>query len=184
MVERVLEESYGLRIDSIEKAAEGAGSNTYFICSDNEKYVLKNPDNSSINNPELEPELCEFLLNEGIYASKFIRNRNGEYITRVDNQIYHMQKHINGIVHELNRAPDWLMIESAELLGKIHTVLEEYKPLPEGIGKGFFEFMTPERAKDSYLSSLDIARDGNKVVNVSDLEYRIQLMDRFPIKKY
>ena len=38
------------------------------------------------------------------------------------------------------------MLESAELLGKIHQVLRAYPALPEGIGAAFFANMTPRRA--------------------------------------
>ena len=51
-----------------------------------------------------------------------------------------------------------LLFESAELLGRIHEVLKKYPTkLPEGIGKKFFEFMTPQKAIESYSRSLDIA---------------------------
>lgn len=53
-------------------------------------------------------------------------------------RVFHVQKFIEGKVYEPNSAPDWLMKESAEILGKIHTALKDYEGLNVGIGNDFF----------------------------------------------
>ncbi len=47
----------------------------------------------------------------------------------------------------MNAAPDWFMLQSPLLLGRIHNELHKYKELPMGIGDEFFRYMTPENAK-------------------------------------
>lgn len=181
MIKTIVESQYKLKVLNYEKLSVGAGSNTYIIYTDQGKYILKNPNLNDINNPNLEPDLCEFLLRKGIRVSEFIKNIEGKYICEVSNNIFHLQKFINGINYELNTAPDWLMVESARLLGKIHTALEGYTLLPEGIGEGFFIFMTPHSAKKSYEATLKIAIMNKDNEIARDLEYRIELMERFPI---
>lgn len=35
-------------------------------------------------------------------------------------------------MYDLNTAPDWLLTESAQMLGKIHTVLRDYQAVTSG----------------------------------------------------
>ena len=87
-------------------------------------------------------------------------------------------------MYDLNAAPDWLLTESAQMLGKIHAVLKEYTGLPTGIGANFFKYMTPDRALESYKKSLAIAQSRGEQENIADLKYRIELMQRFPAYKF
>lgn len=180
-MKQLLKEKYGLEPLYIKKSAIGAGSDTYFVtCTDGE-YVVKYPASSEINHPEQEPELCEYLLSKGIPVCQFLRNRDGRFLTAdKTGRIFHVQKFIEGTVFDLNAASDWLLAESAQMLGKIHTALHDYPGLPEGIGADFFQYMTPERALVSYRRSLEIAKSNGDTENVRDLEYRIGLMQRFP----
>lgn len=176
----ILKEQYGLTVREVRKSAVGAGSDTYFITCDEGKFVVKHPSASEINHPEQEPQLCEFLLARGIPACQFLRNRQGSFLTQSSQGMFHVQRFIEGTMYDLNAAPSWLLTASAEMLGRIHAALRDYEGLPEGIGNGFFQYMTPARGKESYLRSLAIAKENGDAVNASDLEYRIALMDRFP----
>ena len=119
---KILNEHYDLTLLSAEKASVGTGSDTYFINCTNGKYVVKYPSVSEMNNPSAEPELCNYLLEKGISVCRFIKNNDGSYISADKNgRIFHVQKFIDGKLYDMNTAPDWLMKESAETLGKIHT---------------------------------------------------------------
>ena len=87
-------------------------------------------------------------------------------------------------MYDLNTAPDWLLTESAQMLGKIHTALRDYQELSVGIGADFFEYMTPDRASESYKNSLTIAECRNDTEIITDLQYRIDLMQRFPAYEF
>lgn len=180
-MEQLLEKHYDLHPLSWEKSRVGAGSDTFFVTCREGKYVVKYPAVSHINHPEAEPELCEYLLRQGIPACRFLKNRDGGYLTRdASGRQFHVQRFFDGRMYELNAAPEWLMTASGELLGKIHTALRDYTGLPEGIGKGFFRHMTPENALRSYRRSLETAQSRGDGDIVSDLQYRIGLMERFP----
>lgn len=181
----LLKQNYDLDLRFVEKSTVGAGSDTYFgICNEG-KFVVKYPAASEINHPEAEPELCEYLLENGIPVCQFLRNKDGGYLTMDGNcRQFHVQRFIEGKVYDLNTAPDWLLTESAQMLGKIHAALRDYTGPPTGIGADFFQYMTPERALESYRCSLTIARNRGDLENAADLEYRIGLMERFPAYEF
>lgn len=181
MIKEILSDKYGLVADTIEKTSVGAGSDTYFISSGNNKYVLKFPADSQMNTPKLEPDLCDYLIKKGLPVCQFIRNRDGRFISSDDTgRIFHLQKYIEGKMYEWNTAPEWLLRQSAQMLGKIHTALKSYNGLPTGIGADFFRYMTPQNALNSYKNSLETAKRNNDTAVVHDLEYRIEQMMDFP----
>lgn len=177
----LLSKCYSLTVLSAEKSSVGAGSDTYFVNCTNGKYVVKFPSVSEINNPEAEPKLCDFLFENGISVCRFIKNNDDAYITADENgRLFHVQEFIDGTLYDWNAAPDWLLKESAETLGKIHTALKDYNGLPIGIGADFFQYMTPENALRSYENTLETARKNGDTEIETDLLYRIELMKRFP----
>lgn len=181
----LLKHHYGLDAIRLEKSSVGAGSDTYFVICTDGKYVVKYPAASEINHPGAEPELCEYLLEKGVPACQFLRNKDGYFLTKDEiGRQFHVQRFIEGKVYDLNTAPDWLLAESAQMLGKIHTALKGYASLPTDIGSDFFKFMTPERTLASYERSLTIAQSRGDSEIIEDLKYRIGLMQRFPNYKF
>lgn len=184
-MKKLLKSHYGLELLSMEKSDLGAGSDTFFVTCTDGKYVVKYPASSEINHPEAEPVLCEYLLAHGIPVCQFLRNREGHFLTTDESgRQFHVQRFIQGKMYDLNTAPDWLLTESAQMLGKIHVALLDYKELPVGIGADFFKYVTPDRASESYKKSLIIAESRGETENAADLEYRIGLMQRFPAYEF
>ncbi|MBQ7943288.1 MAG: phosphotransferase [Lachnospiraceae bacterium] len=184
-MEKLLLEEYGLEVTALEKSAVGAGSDTWFVTCKDGRYVMKYPCESEINHPEQEPMLCEYLLKCGIPACQFLKNKHDEYLSK-DSQgrVFHVQRFIEGRMCEWNTAPKWLLMQSAAMLGRIHTVLKNYWGLPIGIGEDFFRCMTPENALKSYENSLRIAMEQKDEEVIKDLQYRIELMRSFPEYKF
>lgn len=180
-ITKILSDQYGLSVSSVKKSSVGAGSDTWFVTCTDGNYVVKYPSESEINNPEQEPRLCEYLLQHGIPACRFLKNVQGEYLSHDERgRVFHVQEFIEGIMYDWHEAPAWLLMESVAMLGKFHTVLKNYEGLPTGIGEDFFRYMTPERVLPSYWESLKIAQEENDTEAVADLLYRIDLMQRFP----
>lgn len=180
MFETLLRKQYGLHLKGMQKSQVGAGSDTWFLDCTEGKFVLKLPSNSEINHPELEPELCAYLRENGVPACDFLKNTAGGFVSEGDNgQIFTVQRLLPGSTPEWNTATEALLLESAQLLGKIHRVLEDYPPLPEGIGAGFFAHMTPKRALESYQNSLSLAAQRGDRQSIAELQWRIDFMERF-----
>lgn len=181
MFKQLLQSQYGLNIKSMKKSGIGAGSDTWLVYCEEGNFVLKYPAVSEINHPEREPELCEFLNNHGIPVCSFLKNHCGSYFSE-DSQgrKFTLQKMIQGTTPEWNTASEVILQESAELLGKIHSILKDYPELPVGIGEIFFQYMTPQRAIESYHRSLAIAHSRNDRQIEKDLKWRISLIEHFP----
>ena len=181
MLERLLREQYGLSLRHARRAAEGAGSGTWFLRCGEGEYVMKFPAASGINHPEEEPRLCAFLRAQGIPACDFLKNRAGGCLSRdAAGRVFTVQRRLPRLTPEWNSASEALLMESAELLGKIHCVLRAYPALPEGIGAGFFAGMTPQRALASYRCSLAVAVRLGDTESAEELRWRIDRMERFP----
>ena len=180
-MDKLLKKLYGINVTALERSANGAGSETFFADCEEGKFVVKFPSVSEMNDPCAEPALCEYLLNKGISVCRFIKNRNGEYISTDENgRLFHVQEYISGQVFDWNSAPPSILLDSAETLGRIHAALKNYSGLKAGIGEDFFRYMTPENALHSYESTLRTAEARGDEKTVCDLRYRIQMIKRFP----
>ncbi len=185
MFDEILRAQYGLHLEQARKSSIGAGSDTWFLRCAEGGYVLKFPAESAINHPEAEPELCAFLREHDIPACDFLKNSTGSYVSQGDDgRRFTVQRRFAGSTPEWNSASEALLLESAELLGRIHAVLQDYPALPEGIGAGFFAYMTPQRVLASYRCSLETARQLGDAAIAADLEWRIGLMQRFPAWRF
>ncbi|AQS09939.1 homoserine kinase [Clostridium saccharobutylicum] len=163
-IREIIERNYDIGIiKEINRILEGASSECFHIITEEGEYLFKDIEMIFMNHPDKEPLINNLLSQNGIPVSVFYKTKNGEYLLEYAGHIFHLQSFIKGKILEVNTAPKWFMKESAEMLGKIHKVLEGFSSLTSGIGKEFFEFITPEAAKISYEKSVDIAlRHGEK----------------------
>lgn len=181
MYQSLLANQYGLHLTDMQKSSVGAGSDTWFLTCEKGRFVLKFPSASAINHPEAEPALCDFLRAHDIPACLFLKNRLGNYLSKdADGRIFTVQRRFSGVTPEWNTASTALLLESAALLGKIHQVLQAYPTLPEGIGAGFFRFMTPAHALESYRHSLNIALQQGDLQSAAELRWRIDYVKHMP----
>jgi Ser/Thr protein kinase RdoA (MazF antagonist) len=181
MIQDLLKTQYGIMADTAQKLTVGAGSDTYRISGGGCRYILKSANDNEANNPENEPALCEYLREQGIPASQFIKNLSGQYVTEYTGKIYHLQRFIPGETLPWNTASDGLLMQCAQMLGRIHEALQNYPALPVGIGEDFFRFMTPNRAQESYHLSLETAHKRGRTDMIRDLTYRIAFMERLAL---
>lgn len=181
MFNDLLYRQYGLHIHHAQHALTGAGSDTWLLTCTEGDYVLKFPVSGAIDHPEAEPKLCAFLRRHDIPACAFLKNHTGGYLSLdSDGRMFTVQQRFPGHTPDWNSASEALLLESAELLGKIHAVLQAYPTLPEGIGAGFFARMTPQRALESYRRSVAAALRLGDTESAADLNWRIGLIARFP----
>lgn len=184
-IELFLKEQYGIVCTKIDRMTTGVGGDTYRIVSDQGMYIFKVADANSINRPESEPKICNFLLQNQIAVSEFLANKAGNYVTSYGEDRYaHVQKYIEGNVYSMNEAPEWFMEQSAQILGNIHRKLQTYPELPVGIGKDFFYYMTVPNACQSYRKSLKTALERKEETIIEDLEFRIRFTESLPDMKF
>lgn len=175
-----LRQEYGWTDAVPRRIPTGVGGDTYIIETAQGHFILKQMEDNGMNHPEAEPALCGFLLSRGIPVSEFVPTLDGRLVWWDGERFCHLQRLIDGSAVELHSASEPLLAESARMLGRIHTVLAEYPPLPPGLGEGFFRNRTPERTVPSYRRSLAIALERGDSDIADDLGYRIRRMERIP----
>lgn len=174
-----LSRNYGLDVQAIARMTTGVGGDTFRVVTADSAYVFKIVKADDINHPELEASLCSTLRARGIPASEFVPNSKDWLVTPWDDErLCHLQRFVDGRNFAMNTAPDWFMAESPLLLARIHQALADVPPLPEGIGAGFFAYMTPERAIASYQHSLDLARQRGEEDVAESLQLRIKAAEK------
>lgn len=177
MMQQLLKKHYGFNVNTIHQVENGVGGETYTIDTDQGVYILKRVADNGMNHPQNEPLLVETLVAAGIPVARFVPTLDGEVIWTDDRgQMYHLQQRILGSIFTAHTAPDWLLWNSARLLGRIHQTLTSLPSLPVGIGDDFFRLMTPQRAESSYQTSLQWALQAGEQSIVRDLQYRIKLL--------
>lgn len=125
-----------------------------------------------------EPEIAIFLKKNGVPVAEYVLTKDNQYLWKYDSNVYHMQRFVEGEIIPFNKAPDWFMIESAQLLGKIHAVLSGFKQLPTGMGDSFIDFMQSGYARVSYEKTIEKAKDIHDINIVTDVEYRLSQVDK------
>ncbi len=175
----LVSKEYGIPADEIAPMAMGVGGDTFRLSGPRGKFIYKESQESEMNHPKAEASLCDFLLQKGIPVAEYIRNRNGDFpIDRGNGRIPLLYRYVEGQVLAPNTAPQWFLQQSPLLLAKIHMVMQDYIPLAYGLGKPFFDYMTPERAKNSYLESMELAKQQGETAVLDALEFRYGLMDK------
>ena len=172
---------YGLEAGSIRTARFGAGSLTYLVDCAGESYVVKYPSENSMNHPEAEPALCEFLLGAGVSVCRFLPDLHGRMISADENgRLFHVQRLLPGETLPYHSAPPWLMERSAALLADIHRALLDYPTLPTGIGGEFFRRRTPERTLAGYGNTLRRAEEAGHGEMAEEIRSNMEILRRFP----
>lgn len=177
MISKLIDENYSIgTILNIIKIKNGIGSVCHQILTDKGEFILKNIENNGMNNPDNEYKIHEMLESENIPVSKFYSTKNGDYVLKHSENIYHLQSFIKGKIYKPNTSPKWLMDESGLMLGKIQKVMEKILKLPTGMGEGYFKHLSPEKSILSYLETLKIAESKSDIDIIKDIKYRISLL--------
>lgn len=156
---------------------------THLVETATGKYVLKcvAENDAYVRN---EPAIADFLKKYSIPIADYIKTKDNYYLWQYDGKIYHLQRFIEGETLAFNKAPDWFMAQSAQLLGKIHSALSEFYPLPTGMGDGFISFMRSDNPKTSYEKTLEKAKSNQDTDIAHDVEYRLSQVDKLKMIEF
>ncbi len=176
---KIVAEEYGIPVDAVSPMTMGVGGDTYLLRSPLGKFIYKESQGDEINHPQTEAPLCDFLLRKGIPVAEYRRNRQGGFpLDLGGGRTANLYRFVEGQVFRPNTAPEWFLQQSPLLLARIHSAMQDYNPLPYGLGKAFFDHMTPERAKKSYLESMELAKTQGQFHIMDALVFRCELMDK------
>lgn len=154
----------------------GGDNYCYKIVTPEHEVVLKEMSINAMNHPKMEPVVAETLNSAAIPTPRFYQTIDRSYVWELKNKLFHVQQFIPGRVYARHTAPDWLMWDSAELLGQIHEALSQLPPLEDGMGIGWYMSYQSEQTRKSYQHTNDLAEQMGQPLLAADARYRLTLV--------
>jgi len=177
MLNKLITDNYDFEIKNLKLLDSYFGTEIYLAESNEGKYIIKTLP-IAVHGLENEGFITDFLYSNGIPVAKLLKTKNGGYVVKTDKIQFHIQEFIEGGVLTVNTAPEWLMDESAYILGKIHAVLQNYDELGINFGIDYFRKDNALGRKQYYVNQLIEATDTKNVSLIPALEERIKHLDR------
>ena len=132
---QLIKQNYNIEVIDVEVIARH-GATVYLLESTNEKYALK--EMGMDDKLEGEGKLIECLINKGVSVPKIYHTIAGNHVFTDNGLQYILYEFIDGETIDLNAAPNWFLIKSAQTLGQIQDALKDCKPLSTGFSQNFF----------------------------------------------
>jgi len=122
-IKKYLQEHYNIEVLDIKRMV-GSSARCYCIVSTNKKYFLKVfEQDKSIESIILESEILNILDNNKILVPKIIKTNNGKISLLVNNHFFILENFIEGKTFHKDSLSKELLLESSDILGKIHQIL-------------------------------------------------------------
>ena len=125
-IECLLNRHYGLPFVNAESIPRGT-ANCYRIDTGEADLFLKEyPSWTKVGNVRQEGSLIQYLNQHSFPVSILMHTLSGEYYCVFEDHILSVQRFIHGKTYSDHDLPDDLLMDSAELLGKMHALLQDY----------------------------------------------------------
>ncbi|HEX9061571.1 MAG TPA: DUF2087 domain-containing protein [Clostridia bacterium] len=184
-IEQIIFRNYDIgKIGSISQINNGIGSNSYFILCDKGEFIFKDIEHNHMNYPENEDTVLKTLKDDGIPVPQIYKTINGCSVICDGNKKYHMQNFISGKIYKHGTAPEWLLFQSAQMLGRIQNSLDKLQPLPSGLCQNFFTYFTYDMVIENHTNTLKIAQDNNDNYIAEVLKDKIKLIQKHKDLKF
>jgi Ser/Thr protein kinase RdoA (MazF antagonist) len=177
-IRNILIENYNIKnVNKIELITSGSAC-IYIIENDIRKFILKEYQygysaDSLIN----EFKICNFLNANGINTSEILKTNKDAIYFEYKNRCLTVQEYIEGYVVQQNEAPEWLIIQSGQLLGKINKVLQNYDIGRYEFKKEWFETVDINKKIVNCQGYIKSAKKKNNEYTdriVKDMEYKME----------
>ena len=177
MLNELIAANYGIEINDLKLMDSYFGTEIYLVKTNEDKYFVKV---LPLSVPDLEKEglITEYLLNNGIPVAKLLKTKNDGYAVKTEKMQFHVQEFIEGEVFKVNTAPEWLMENSASILGRIHAVLKNYGELRVNFGADFFRRENAFERQQHYANQLLETTNTVNASLIPALEERIKHLER------
>lgn len=178
-IKQVILNNYDIeKIVGMSQMNNGIGSNSYYIFSDNGEFIFKDIEHNHMNYPENEDIILSILKDDDIPVPQIYKTIRGDSVICEGEKKYHMQTFAEGKIYEHNTAPDWLLTQSAEMLGKIQNSLSRLQPLPLGLSQEFLNYFTPEVAIANHTNTLRTAENNGDNDIAEVIKDKIKLIQK------
>lgn len=155
-------------------------ANCYKLSDGSNSYFLKEFQ-SRFNESDLQREvkLTDYLIDHGYPTEKNIALVNGDRYFSYRERFILMQEFFDGKIYCDNNLPSHLLMQAAELLGKLHSLLADYD-LPTDMGADWVNSFSPENSAKQYDELLAVLESNPAEKHYkrikSDLLYKKQLV--------
>ena len=179
----LLADKYRIRqVNNVIHLKSGS-ANCYRIQTAEGDFILKEFQSEySVNDVKMEPIVTEFVRERGIPATRSLPTMTGEYVWEFRGRAFHLQEFVQGIIFANNKAPYWLLQDSARILGRLHQILSDFPLLKEGMGPEWFGKWNVDRSRQQYVALIEVAerlpQNGKKERILTDLYYKIEQISK------
>ena len=177
----LLLKEYNITTSNVEKLKIGS-ANCYKIISFNKIFFLKEFQ-ARFNASDIDEEACllDFLISNHFPTTNIIKTSNRKNYTIVENRIVYLQKYIDGTTFYSNTVPNEILFASAQLLGKLHTILKGYKRLKCEMNTMWYKQFNPSKSAESYqllIDNVDITASDLNIQIYNDLVFKQNLQNK------
>ena len=174
-ITQLIQQNFNINVVNVQLITDHTDNNdskVYLIESPSDKYVLKEmpPDDKL----EDESNLMSHLMSKGVKVPKIYRTNAGNHIFVGGDLQYTLYEFIEGITFDLNTVPDWALTKSAQTLGRIHSALVDYKPMPIEIGPEYFSEEELASEEQFITDKLNHAIESNDSLLIAALHERLK----------
>lgn len=177
-IKRIIEDNYNLTVTEMHLLDSHFGTEIYKADTEKGEYIVKAMP-SGMELSENEGLITEYLSCRRIKTALLCKSKQGSFIVKASDKQITVQEFISGKTYAVNTAPDWLMIKSAETLGRINAALWDLPRSSLRFGAGFFNKEAATSKKRRLERELAGAEKGLKPFyeeQIRDLE-RIESFD-------
>ncbi len=182
-IKSLLSASYGLSIVKVSPFEHGS-ANCYCVADDHAMYFLKEYQ-SRFTEADLncETALVDYLIKQNYPTAAIIPTLQGRLYLKYQGRLILLQKYICGKTYIKQRLPQHLLMESAGLLGKMHSLLHDYM-LPCEMDAQWLKSFCPDQLAEEYDKLLEVleAQGNDKFYEriKQDIQYKKHLAYEMP----
>lgn len=162
-ISKLLKKNYGITVDKTQRLHLGT-ANCFKVFAQDKIFFLKEyQDSFSEEDLKREAALNDFLLSQSFPTAGFIKDKKGNTYHFIKCRCIALQEYIEGESYVDHDLPDNMLFQSAEILGQLHEILNEYDLSVEMDDMWIKEFNV-SKTYEKYDSLIDFAQ---KVKDIS-----------------
>lgn len=125
--------------------------------------------------------VCNYLLKKKFLVSRYIHTLDGTYIVNHKGRYYTLQFFEYGNVYQNYSSPDWLFMESALLLGRLHKSLFSFSVDKKRFGGDWPNDNDFDKAIIQHKAIISLAEQNKTTFStdiIYDMKYKIALLNK------
>lgn len=155
-IETLLQKRYHISVLDVQPLSLGT-ANCFRVAAPEQTYFLKEFQ-TGFSEADLvrETQLVNFLADRSFPVPRILPAADGTAYFAHDGRLVYLQDYVDGHTDKQGCLPPHLLMESAALLGRLHSILANYS-LPADMDKGWFDCYHANRSAAQYDHLLSLA---------------------------